>query len=74
MSHQTVDKDQKKSRFYVSKCLLCLYGNNSEEFMRRDVTQDETWVHHFDTEAKAQSMQLKHPSSPLAKELKEFLQ
>ena len=42
--------------------------------MRRDVTQDETWVHHFDTEAKAQSMQLKHPSSPLAKEFKEFLQ
>ena len=28
------------------------------------MTQDETWVHHFDPESKKQSMQWKHPDSP----------
>ena len=32
--------------------------------MRRVVTQDATWVHHFDPDAKKQSMQWKHTGSP----------
>ena len=31
--------------------------------MRRVVTQDETWVYHFDPEAKNQNIQWKHPGS-----------
>ena len=38
--------------------------------MRRVVTQDETWVHHFDPEAKKQGMQWKHPGSPLLRNLR----
>ena len=38
--------------------------------MRREVTQDETWVHHFDSEAKKQSTQWKHPGSPLLRNLR----
>ena len=28
------------------------------------MTQDKTWVHHFDPEAKKQSIQWKHPVTP----------
>ena len=45
---------QKQSRLEISKYLLFLY----------EVAQDETWVHHFDSEAKKQSLQWKHPGSP----------
>ena len=36
------------------------------------VTQAETWVHHFDPEAKKQSMQQKHPASPSPKKFESF--
>ena len=32
--------------------------------MQQAVTQDETWVHHFDSEAKKQSMQWQHLAHP----------
>ena len=58
-------KDHKKSRLDISnKYLLSLYEDNPEEFMHCVVTKDETWVHHFDPEAKKQSKQWKHPGSP----------
>ena len=47
-------KDQKKGRLDISKYLLSLYEDEPEEFMCRVVTQDETWVHHFDPKAKKQ--------------------
>ena len=40
--------------------------------MRRVVTQDETWVHHFDPEAKNQSIQWKHPGSLFPEKFKSF--
>ena len=45
-------KDQKKSRLDISKYLLSLYDDDPEECVRRVMTQNETWVHHFDREAK----------------------
>ena len=33
-------------------------------FLKRFVTGDEIWIHHYDTESKQQSMQWKHASSP----------
>ena len=38
--------------------------------MHRVVTQDDTWVNHFDPEAKKQSMQWRHPGSPAPKKFK----
>ena len=64
---------QKKSRLDISKYLLSLYEDDSVEFMCRVVTQDETWVHHFDPGTKKQSMQYKHPGSHLLRNLREFL-
>ena len=34
--------------------------------------QDETWVRLFDPESKKQSMQWKHPGSPLLRNLRDF--
>ena len=48
--------DQKKRRLDFSKYLPSLYEDGPWEFMRRVVTQDETWIHHFDPETKQQSM------------------
>jgi hypothetical protein len=36
----------------------------------RIVTADETWVHHYESESKAQSMSWKRPTSPVAKKFK----
>ena len=38
--------------------------------MCRVVTQDETYVHHIDPEAKKQSMQWKHSGLPTPKKFK----
>ena len=39
-------------------------------FLQQIVTGDETWIHHYEPESKRQSMQWKHPSSPVAKKFK----
>ena len=56
--------DQKRRRVDTSKELLRLYQQNPDNFLARIVTQDETWVHHFDPECKRQSMHWKHHGSP----------
>ena len=51
-----------------------IYGSSCDYELRnlciRDVTQDETWVHHFDSEAKKQNMQWNHPGSLHPKKFK----
>ena len=54
--HRMVSKDQKRNGLNISRSLLSHYENDPEEFMYLVVTQDETWVHHFDWESKKQSM------------------
>ena len=39
-------------------------------FVKRIVTGDETWIHHYDPESKQQSMQWKHASSPSPRKFK----
>ena len=58
-------KDHMKSRLNISKYLPSLYGDDSEEFMCRVVTQDDTWVDQFDPKAKSKvcnGSTLAHPS------------
>ena len=38
--------------------------------LERIVTGNETWVHHYDPESKRQSMEWRHPSSPVQKKFK----
>ena len=50
----------------VFQYLLPIYGKDPEELMRLVVTQDETWVHHFDPEAnKAEYAIEAHPSQEI---------
>jgi len=47
---------QKADRSETSASLLSLFNENPDNFISRFVTVDETWLHHFDPESKAQSM------------------
>jgi hypothetical protein len=40
------------------------------KFLKRIVTADETWMHHYEPESKAQSVAWKRPKSSVAKEFK----
>jgi len=44
-------------RMQTSNRNLELYRTDPDEFLRRYVTTDETWAHHFDPETTQQSMQ-----------------
>ena len=65
--------DQKRCRLDISKYLLSRYEDDPGDFIDRVVTQDETWVHHFDPESKMQSMRWKHPGSPIPRSLRELV-
>lgn len=50
-----VTLDQKLRRKIVSTENLALYKRNPSELLRRFITVDETWVHHYTPESKQQS-------------------
>ena len=54
----------------ISRYLLSCCEDDPGNFMERVVTQDETWVRHFDPESKMQSKQWKHPGSSPPKKFK----
>ena len=62
--------DQKRTRLDISRYLLSHSEDDPGDFIDRVVTQDETWVHHFDPKSKMQSKQWKHPGSSPPKKLK----
>ena len=62
--------DQKRRRMQVSQEHLDEFRADPESFLGHLVTQDETWVHHFDPETKSRSMQWKHKDSPAPKKFK----
>ena len=62
--------DQKHTRHTLSHTNLNLFEEDPANFLKRFVTMDETWVHHFTPEAKQQLKQWKHPGSPPPKKAK----
>ena len=62
--------DQKHTRRTLSSRNLNLFEEDPANFLKRFVTMDETWVHHFTPEAKQQSKQWKHSGSPPPKKAK----
>ena len=54
----------KKAQADCCKELLHLYNANSNEFLSRVITGDETWLYHWDPETKQASMQSQHVGSP----------
>ena len=64
-------EDQKNSHVAICQRLSDHYANEGEAFLTRIVTGDKTWVHHFAPESKRQSMEWKHPGSPVKKKFQE---
>ena len=56
--------ENKQARLTTSRDNLRQYNTDPAKFLRRYVTMDETWAHHFDPETKLQSKQWKHATSP----------
>ncbi|GFO43544.1 histone-lysine N-methyltransferase SETMAR [Plakobranchus ocellatus] len=50
--------------------LLELYNAEGEAFLQRILTGDKSWVHHYDPECKAQSMEYRHKTSPSPRKFK----
>lgn len=49
--------DQKRTRVTTSEAGLAMFKRNKKEFLRRFITVDETWIHHYTPETKEQSKQ-----------------
>ena len=47
--------EQKQQRIDDSESCLSLFTRNKKDFLRRYVTMDETWIHHFTPESHRQS-------------------
>ena len=62
--------DQQRTRLDISRYHQSRHEHDPGDFIEHIVTQDETWVQHFDPESKMQSKQWKHSGSPHPKEFK----
>ncbi|XP_014285629.1 histone-lysine N-methyltransferase SETMAR-like [Halyomorpha halys] len=62
--------DHKRTRLEMSEQNLARFQRNQQDFLRRFVTTDETWVHYYTPETKPQSKQWKHAESPPSKKAK----
>jgi hypothetical protein len=50
--------------------LFARYEAEGDDFLSTIVTDDETWIHHFEPETKRQSMEWHHTTSPRKKKFK----
>ena len=62
--------EMKAQRKDMCTQLLERYNAEGEAFLQRIVTGDECWVHHYDPECKAQSMEYRHKTSPSPRKFK----
>ena len=56
--------EMKAQRKEMCTQLIERFSTEGEAFLQRIVTGDESWVHHYDPECKAQSMEYRHKTSP----------
>ena len=61
---RNLNMQNRQQRVESSQELLEVYKANPEDFHNRLVTGDETWLHHWDSDTKKESIQWKHPGSP----------
>ena len=52
-----LSKENKLNHVVDFKTILALFRRNSDEFLCRYITVDETWIHHYTPETKEQSKQ-----------------
>ena len=57
-------EDHKKNRMGASLTYLLRFNDHVEDILEQIITGEETWVHQYCPETKAQTMAWKHPGSP----------
>ena len=62
--------EMKAEKVRISRELLERFEKEGENFLKKIITGDETWVHHYDPENKRQSMEYRHKESPQPKKFK----
>ena len=67
---RNLNMQDRQQRVESSQELLEVYNANPEDFHTRLVTEDETWLHHWDPDTKKESMQWEHPGSPPPKKFR----
>ena len=67
---RNLNMQDRQQRVESSQELLEVYNANREDFHSRLVTEDETWLHHWDPDTKKEFMQWKHPGSPPPKKFR----
>jgi len=59
-----LNADQKRQRCQSSEQILEFFRRDSNDFLLRLVTMDETWLYRYDPETKQQSVEWRHSGSP----------
>ena len=67
---KSLSDEQMATRASVCSALLKRFRSKEDDFLSRLVTIDETWVHYYEPENKAQSRQWVGPGSPRPKKFK----
>ena len=67
---KSLSDEQMATRASVCSALLKRFRSKEDDFLSRLVTVDETWVHYYEPENKAQSRQSVGPGSPRPKKFK----
>ena len=62
--------EKKQKRDEICEELLKRYREEVDQFLLNIVTEDESWIHHFDPEEKRLSVEYRHTSSPPPKKFK----
>jgi len=62
--------DQKRQRCQKSEQILEFFRRDPNDFLSRLVTMDETWLYHYDSETKQQSVEWRHSGSPRPKKFR----
>ncbi|XKL59951.1 hypothetical protein PGB90_000967 [Kerria lacca] len=62
--------EMKEKRVQISKEFLKRSRRESDSFLQSIVTGDETWVYHYESETKRQSMEYRHRNSPCIRKFK----
>jgi len=65
-----LNADQKHQRCQSSEQRLEFFRRDSNNFLPRLVTMDETWLYHYDPETNQQSMEWRHSGSPRPKKFR----
>jgi len=62
--------EMKAEKVRISREPLERFEKEGEDFLKKIITGDETWVYYYDPENKRQSMEYRHKESPQPKKFK----